>query len=451
MPGKSERTSLSMLHLKNLIESPAVEMPGQYEIEVTIVGTAPTCGCATPNLRKNGRRKSMFFDTPMHGKKVGIWVQRQRYQCTGCNRTIYETIPHMSREHDMTERLVDYIKTNGTERTFTAIAGEIGVDVQTVRGIWRRHAEKELNRLEPVTPVWMGIDELHIMHAYRGVITNVKERTIVDLLEDRRKETVIRYLAGLPDREKITHVAMDMWEPYRDAVRAVLPKAVIVVDRFHISRMGSEALERIRKEVRVSLPTKGRLQLMGDRWLLLRNEKDLNATQSILLQSTLGQFPLLAKGWKAKEQFRAIWNNKTRQDGEDAYNQWLRDLDPEIAPAFGDLTKAMGNWHAEIFNYFQHRITNAYTESFNSIARKMDRMGRGYSFKVLRAKLLLKHSCHKKTPPPAKFSRGTDRDAAYRSLLDRKVAEIQLALGPDNLGVDISTLAKWLDSMPEKS
>lgn len=445
-----------MLNLKNLTEGRVVEMPGQYEIEVTVVGTPPTCGCASPNIRKNGRRKSMFFDTPMHGKKVGIIVQQQRFQCTGCRRTYYERVPHMHLKHDMTERLVEYIQTNCTERTFTAVALEIGVDVQTVRGIWRAHAEKELNRLCPVTPEWMGIDELHIMHGYRGIITNVKERTIVDLLEDRKKETVVRYLAGLEDRHKITHVAIDMWEAYRDAVRTVLPKAVIVVDRFHISRMAGDAMERVRKEVQKELEDAGeRLTLKGDRWLFLKPLRQLDATSTIFLESNLGRFPKLRAAWHAKEGFRAVWDHKTRKDAEAAYDKWLAELDPSVAKAFGDLTKAMANWRTEIFNYFEHRITNAYTESFNAIARKMDRMGRGYSFKVLRAKLLLKYSCHKKAPPPKKFLRSTKDDQMLMKRLGMRVAQMKHDMGEEetnrHLGVNISTLAKWLDSLPAKS
>jgi hypothetical protein len=46
------------------------------------------------------------------------------------------------------------------------------------------------------------------------------------------------------------------------------------------------------------------------------------------------------------------------------------------------------NWETEIFAYFDHRITNAFTESLNGLARVADRMGRRYSFKVLRAKIL---------------------------------------------------------------
>ncbi len=42
----------------------------------------------------------------------------------------------------------------------------------------------------------------------------------------------------------------------------------------------------------------------------------------------------------------------------------------------------------EILNYFQHPVTNAYTESLNNLIRVMNRLGRGYSFEALRAKIL---------------------------------------------------------------
>ncbi len=56
--------------------------------------------------------------------------------------------------------------------------------------------------------------------------------------------------------------------------------------------------------------------------------------------------------------------------------------------AYKDLVRAVDNWHVEIFNYFDKRLTNAYTESINSIIRQVERMGRGYSFDALRAKIL---------------------------------------------------------------
>ena len=55
---------------------------------------------------------------------------------------------------------------------------------------------------------------------------------------------------------------------------------------------------------------------------------------------------------------------------------------------WGILLKTVKSWYTEIFNYFDYRYTNAFTECFNGIIKKMNRAGNGYSFEVLRAKML---------------------------------------------------------------
>ena len=64
-------------------------------------------------------------------------------------------------------------------------------------------------------------------------------------------------------------------------------------------------------------------------------------------------------------------------------------MDPELVPAFGRFRKTVRNWAPYIFPYFDHRITNAATESANNLIRIANRLGRGYSFPVIRAKIVL--------------------------------------------------------------
>ncbi len=53
---------------------------------------------------------------------------------------------------------------------------------------------------------------------------------MIELLPNRNKDTVVRFLHHLDGKERIQYVVMDMWAPYRDAVRTVIPQAEIVVD-----------------------------------------------------------------------------------------------------------------------------------------------------------------------------------------------------------------------------
>ena len=71
--------------------------------------------------------------------------------------------------------------------------------------------------------------------------------------------------------------------------------------------------------------------------------------------------------------------------------------------------KASRNWEDEILNYFAtgKEVTNALTESLNRKIRDKNRDGRGYSFDVLRGKILFS--------TPHKTRRVTNRSSPFKS------------------------------------
>ena len=134
----------------------------------------------------------------------------------------------------------------------------------------------------------------------------MQQRTILDLLRDRNRSSVVAFLRGLVDKERVELVAMDMWRPYKEAVNAVLPHATIVIDKFHVLRLANAALETIRKEHRSRLSRAQRRRLMHDRFLLLKRRHDLTAQEQWLLDSWTAWFPMLAQAYEAKERFYAL-------------------------------------------------------------------------------------------------------------------------------------------------
>ncbi len=182
----------------------------------------------------------------MHGKRVALYLQTRRFRCQVCGRTFYETLPAVDAKRLMTERLVTWIAQEALRRPFVHIAEDVGASEGTVRQIFKEAVARweESRRVE--TPTWLGLDEIHLIRP-RAVITNVQERTLVDILVNRNKDTIMRYLSHIPHRDRIAVVTMDMWRPYKEAVRAVLPQATIVVDKFHVVKMANAAVEQVRK------------------------------------------------------------------------------------------------------------------------------------------------------------------------------------------------------------
>lgn len=153
--------------------------------------------------------------------------------------------------------------------------------------------------------------------------------------------------------------------------------------------MANEAVEKGRKHLREQMTREEVKRLKKDRFLMLRRRRDLDATQEFLLSGWTENYPLLFSLYDAKERFYDIWEqNYSRKEAEQAYQSWKHSIPQGVGGFFADLDRAIGNWQNEVFNYFDFRVTNAYTESINNQIKSIVRQGRGYSFEVLRAKVL---------------------------------------------------------------
>jgi len=424
-----------------------------YHIKACVIAAQESCiHCKSSNIVGFGRREQMVRDLPTHGKRVGVYIDTRRFQCRACVKTFYEELPQIDEKRAMTKRLSNWIGRQAIKRTFASIAEEVGCTEFTVRSVFADYVQELEKTIRFETPKWMGIDEIHLIKP-RGVITNIQNNTVVELLSNRNKETIIKYLSELQGKEDIAYVAMDMWRPYRDAVEQVLPQAKIVIDKFHVVKMANEAVECIRKSFKAELTPKVRRTLMHDRYTLLKRQADLTDKEALLLSGWANNFPTLALAYRLKEDFFKIYDAKTRNDALALFAAWEISVTHEVREAFGALIRAWRNWQPYILNYFDHPanqpITNAYTESLNNLIRVMNRLGRGYSFEALRAKILFSEGALKKDLKRPKFERQAERFSrdipafamGYALANNGAVNEEDICYG-----ADISTLTKMIEA-----
>lgn len=82
----------NMLNLPNLkiLDMKESEYDYRFLVESTTLPPShcPKCGTVA-NLYKHGKKQQLYFDLPMHAKRVGIYVNRQRYKCRECNETFF--------------------------------------------------------------------------------------------------------------------------------------------------------------------------------------------------------------------------------------------------------------------------------------------------------------------------------------------------------------------------
>lgn len=426
-------------HLANyrVIKDQLYSNDWHFQLEAPSINACEICG-TEGRLARFGKKDTPYRDLPICDKRVMLWVIRRRYTCRACNSTFRPKLPEMMDRFQMTIRLYGYVEKESFNHPYAFVAEQTGLDEKTVRSIFNARSALLGRMYSFETPRILGIDELYLNKRYRCVITNIEKKTLLDLLVSRRQDIVINYLMQLKNRENVEFVSMDMWNPYRVAVKKVLPQARIVVDKFHIVRMANDALEKVRKSLRKELKLSQSRLLKGDRKILLKRAHEISDPERLSIETWTNAFPALLAAYEHKERFYNIWNSTTRQQAETALDAWLATIPNSQKDVWSDLVKAVGNWREEIMTYFETDIpvTNAYTESVNRLAKDKNREGRGYSFEVMRARML--YTTKHKKAPTRKVSPFHDKTTTicYMTLSGNFTTEL-------NYGVDLSIVQEY--------
>lgn len=395
----------------------------------------PRCRTIKPKYSRYGTKGVRYQDMPIRAKHAVLIAERQRFVCGACGKTFFQDLPDIAEGYKVTQRLLSYIETACYKKTFSSISSEIGLTDTTIRSIFNKHLESQEKEYRFVTPEILGIDEVHLLKKPRCVMSNIKVATVYDILPNRNKDTVIKRLSSIPDKAKIQLVCMDMWKPYKDASRTVLPHAHIIIDKFHVVRLANVAMETIRKGLRQTLNKRQQVTLKNDRYLLRKRNKDLKPEQQLILETWIKNYPDLGHAYALKEGFYGIWDSRNKLEAKERYKEWKANIPNTMTGAFFPVVSAVANWEHEIFNYFHYPYTNAYTEALNGIIKTENRKGRGYSFPVIRGKLLYDPELHKKREKPQRVDRVAEGSFGYSFGCQLKPAKTY-----ELLGVDISTL-----------
>jgi transposase len=358
----------------------------------------PCCDAWLQKRRLNGTKRQVFVDTPREGRPAIIHHKRRRWFCDGCGSTIYEDLPWAEVGRKMTMRMADWLFRQSIKRSFTSVAGDAGIDPGTVTDVFEEHAKPAVLAIRAKTPRVLGLDEKHIFGGFRAVMGDVEAKTMFWMLPARNNDTLAKFFDRIPDREKVEVVTIDMFAGYRKLLPDWFPEATLVIDKFHITRYATMAIDRARASLRRTQTKPERVKLMHQRWTLLRRRKNWQPKHYATFNKIADRYPDLAAIYEWKERACDIWELTDRRQAEQAYLAWRDELPGQYRIYFKQFTTAMKNWGPEIFNYFDHRYTNAYIERLNGMVDDANRIGRGYSYRVLFYKTMLQHGVPKKRP-----------------------------------------------------
>ena len=247
----------------------------------------------------------------------------------------------------------------------------------------------------------MAIDDKEIAGEGYTIILNRDTKKIFLMISTRKFKIIKKVLSHIPLSRflKVKTITKDLASNYDWLARTVFPQAVRIADKFHVLKLGFEAMQDVRvrfrqevltaeKEKKKSSKNKKKKKekkipekykngdnkkelLARSRYLLFKREDQWIETQSERANILFKEFPEIKESYKLMEEFRDFYALKTggkreKNNAERALNIWYRNVKNSNIREMMNFSKTVKRHQPEIMAYFYTNATNAISESINA-------------------------------------------------------------------------------------
>lgn len=220
---------------------------------------------------------------------------------------------------------------------------------------------------------------------YYVILVDLEKKKVIGMIEKRTKKEITEYLEawGAKVLSKIQEVSIDLWKTYKSIAEELMPQAEVVADRFHVMKQVTDELDSARRKIKretekIKSKSKKEKILSGlkkSKYVLLKNEKDLNEDEKAKLKEVEKVAPALTKMHTLKEELRDIFENrKDWREGLLSLADWLKDISDYFPKSFGTIKR----WIGEIIAYFDEGTTQGIVEGINNKLKLIKRRAFGF-------------------------------------------------------------------------
>ena len=336
----------------------------------------PVCNAVTEQV--HDYRINIIKDIPVMGKRSFLHYRKRRYRCTCCGKRFYESFPQQPRYCRTTTRLAFYV-INQIRYTMNIKACALSSGVSPSY-IFRRM--RDIRYPKPINlPKVLSIDEFRGNangQKFQAILTDAHNHDIIDILPSRSQSVLIDYIKGFKNRKDVRYFVMDMNKVYLDIAKAFLPNAKIVIDRFHIVRYITWAVENVRKRIQKQMHPTKRRYFKRSRRIILAHKNKLSDENIQALEVMLQQSNDLAAAYYLKELFYDFIDSSDRNEASMRLKKFITAAQVSDLDEFKSALTMLYNWTPYILNSFDCRYSNGYTEGMNNIIKVIKRNAYGY-------------------------------------------------------------------------
>jgi len=192
------------------------------------------------------------------------------------------------------------------------------------------------------------------------------------VLPDDSIATLKKQLSLAP-KHKIKEVCIDMKAGYLNAVKRHLPKADVVVDKFHVVSYANKTQDEVRSIV------------VGKGWhvrkILFLGKEKMDEKQKRRLEIIFDKFknfPSLYEAYFIKERLRDFYRLPDKQKAKKELLKIIMFCECSNSRFIKDFSKTLKRWEIYVLNYFNNFSTNAFTKRVHTKIKIIKRISFGF-------------------------------------------------------------------------
>lgn len=228
-----------------------IEMEGGIIYEVEEENKPRICpNCNYDRLNIHGHKWIEIKLSSTIGFNEILRIKRIRYKCLNCGKTHTFLLTGIKRYKTVSNFVETAIKQEFYEiQSFATIARRYGLTSMQIINIFDDYTKIMLRR--PL-PEYLCIDEKHFEGDSTGkyvvIISDFFTGEVIDVLENRQIAYLDRYFSNISfkERNNVKVFISDMYEGYSTIKNKYFPKAIFVVDLFHVIKLLTNAVNKLR-------------------------------------------------------------------------------------------------------------------------------------------------------------------------------------------------------------
>jgi transposase len=350
----------------------------QYDVAI-----CPRCGQAMVGGYDHKDRCVRHLD--IWGMRTLVHFPQRRFDCEVCGKPFTETLEWIDPKRRQTRAYEEHIYQRVQKTSRKHVALQEGLSESTVLDIFKKWAKESTRQSCRRVVRVLGVDEISVRKGHKQyalVLSDLERRVVIDVLPNRQRDTLEEWFDKLTKKERraIKVVSIDMWKPYRQAVRRKLSHAEIVADRFHVMKQLNHQIDLLRRALQKKADDTLYQVLKGNRWVLLKNRSELKPEEEAKLLVILDTSDELRDIYLLKEEFRTICDKiKDKARAERFLRAWMWKAVATGSRYLIRFVKTLRNWWHEFLNYFDDRVTQGFVEGTNRAIRGI--INRAFGFR----------------------------------------------------------------------